>query len=150
MLLSCFFNTCTLTLHHLVLSDISFWHPESEVLVYKGTVSIQEIFTFFYRVTLSPSVICFFFITIECMTLSSPMSARKVLIGKMLDNSTTSVTFFSEFSFNCTDGLNNGLWRYGDQRSGTWKQIFPCRVSGKRFHYFRSPRWNKLVVGFIV
>lgn len=26
--------------------------------------------------------------------------------------------FFSEFSFNCTSGQYNGLWRYGDKRSG--------------------------------
>lgn len=26
--------------------------------------------------------------------------------------------FFSEFSFNCANGQYNGLWRYGDKRSG--------------------------------
>lgn len=52
MLLSCFFNTCTLCLcHPVLLSDINLWHTDNQVRVsiYRATVNIQEVFLTFYK-----------------------------------------------------------------------------------------------------
>lgn len=133
MLLSCFFNTCTLCLcHPVLLSDINLWHTDNQVWVsiYRATVNIQEVFLTFYKESIFHRFWLVKFIMVftagnrKCHELFCCNQWRRPLVDrKMLPNSrgflASGVTFFfSEFSFNCTNGQYNGLRRCGDKRSG--------------------------------
>lgn len=62
MLLSCFFNTCTLYLCHLMLlSDINLWHFDNLlwVLDYRATVSIQDVLLTFNVEPISKGLVKF-------------------------------------------------------------------------------------------
>ena len=71
------------------------------------------------------------------------VSVREVIIGKMLHNSMAGITFFfSEFSFNCTNGLYNGCWRYGDKRSGPEIKPLSVEFQTKLIFFFLHTQIN--------
>lgn len=78
--------------------------------------------------------------TILLQSMEKPFG-RFPIQGDFSDGGVT--FFFSEFSFNCTNGQYNGLWRCGDKRSGPETEPM-CIEFQAILHYFRPPHPNKL------